>query len=74
MPEIRVFKPTPGRLVRDPITGQPLPADGAPVNLSDHRRKQYYLRRLKDGDVVELKSKPPAPAPTPQTPSGENKK
>jgi hypothetical protein len=25
MKNIKVFKPAPGRLVRDPITGQPLP-------------------------------------------------
>lgn len=75
MSEIRFFKPAPGRLVRDPITGQPLPAGGAPVNLSDQRRNQFYLRRLKDGDLTELSSQAPAPAAKPQAnPKGEDEK
>ncbi len=34
-------------LVRDPVTMQPLGADGAEVP-----RTAYWLRRLRDGDVV----------------------
>ncbi|WP_337440513.1 DUF2635 domain-containing protein [Desulfovibrio sp.] len=40
-------KPAPGRLVRHPETGDPLPAEGALVI-----RSPYWIRRLKDGDVT----------------------
>ena len=38
----------PGLIVRDPVSGSPLPEAGAekPCN-------QYWLRRLKDGEVVK---------------------
>lgn len=43
------LRPAEGRLVRDPRTREPLPAEGAtkPKDL-------YWLRRLRDGDVVEV--------------------
>lgn len=43
----RYLKPAENRLVRDPITGDPLPETGAekPANA-------YWLRRLRDGDVA----------------------
>jgi hypothetical protein len=41
-------KPEPGRIVRDPITMQPLPGDG-----DEKPRDTYWLRRLADGDVTE---------------------
>lgn len=41
-----------GLVVRDVVTGQQLPAEGAWVP-----RASYWMRRLRDGDVVE--SKPP---------------
>lgn len=40
--------PAEGRVVRDPITLAPLPAEGAEVPLNAH-----WLRRLNDGDVRE---------------------
>jgi|Deesub1362A_J573_1020465.scaffolds.fasta_scaffold00715_11 hypothetical protein len=52
MKEVEFLKPAPGRLVRDPITGQPLPEAGALVNLRDPRRRSFFQRRLQDGDVV----------------------
>lgn len=56
----RIFiKPAEGRLVRDPLNKTYLPADGADVAVST-----YWLRRLKSGEVLEVK--PPvkiAPSP-----------
>jgi hypothetical protein len=40
--------PKPGLTVRDPITRQPLPAEGAEVP-----RDSYWIRRVTDGDVTE---------------------
>lgn len=47
--------PTAGVNVRDPITGQALPTEGA-----SKPRSQYWLRRLRDNDVSE--GKPPKAA------------
>lgn len=44
----RYLRPAPGRQVRDPFTGEPLPADGREVEFNT-----YYRRRLRDGDVLE---------------------
>lgn len=38
---------SPGLVVRDPITRQPLAADGEPKPLDT-----YWARRLRDGDVL----------------------
>lgn len=47
--ETRFLKPaTPELVVRDPANGRALPADGAEVELNT-----YWVRRLRDGDVVE---------------------
>lgn len=48
------IKPADQRLVRDPVSGAPLNADGEikPMN-------SYWLRRKKDGDVVEATPKKP---------------
>jgi hypothetical protein len=49
--------PNAGLRVRDPETGEPLPADGA------HKPNSiYWIRRLRDGDVRE--GKPPRAATT----------
>jgi hypothetical protein len=45
-------KPAPGRAVRDPHTYQLLPDDGR--NVPDD---SFWLRRLRDGDVVEEEDK-----------------
>ena len=42
-------KPAPGRVVRDPSTGLPLPEGGAVVE-----KTQFWLRRLRDGDVEKI--------------------
>ena len=42
-------KPKPGMLVRDPVTRQPLPAEGADVP-----EDSYYMRRLVDGDIERV--------------------
>jgi hypothetical protein len=47
--------PAAGLLVRDPVTGEPLPASGREVPEND-----YWMRRLRAGDVV--RTAPPAPA------------
>lgn len=41
--------PVPGRLVRDPVSGIELGADGLGVKDSD----AFWLRRLADGDVTD---------------------
>lgn len=47
--------PTSSVAPRDPVTGQPLPEEGA------HKpRTSYWLRRLREGSVKE--AKPPKPA------------
>lgn len=55
--DTRIFvRPAPGRLVRTPISLQPLAPEGADVVDGP-----YWQRRLRDGDVVE--GPPPADAP-----------
>ncbi|MEJ1378172.1 MAG: DUF2635 domain-containing protein [Candidatus Sedimenticola sp. (ex Thyasira tokunagai)] len=51
MPETLTVKPAPKRQVRDPRTGEHLPKTGMIV-----LRTPYWLRRLKDGDVVKVKA------------------
>lgn len=41
------IKPADGRQVRDPVTKEPLYAEG-----DSKPRNSYWLRRIKDGDVV----------------------
>lgn len=43
-------QPKQGLQVRDPVSYQPLPPEGAEVP-----RDSYWLRRLRSGDVVEAK-------------------
>lgn len=43
------IKPRTGLVVRDPVTMQPLPAEGAEVQIDSH-----WLRRLDAGDVVPV--------------------
>jgi hypothetical protein len=42
-------KPAAGLLVRDPVNREPLPASGREVPETD-----YWMRRLRDGDVVKV--------------------
>lgn len=48
-------KPAAGRVVRDPETYTPLPEAGREVP-----RSQYWMRRLRDGDVETVEENPPA--------------
>ena len=41
--------PAPGRVVRDPETGLPIPEGGVQME-----KTQYWLRRLRDKDVEEV--------------------
>lgn len=52
------LKPKEGYIVRDPQSHRPLKAEG-----EDKPRSQYWLRRLRDGDVVEVGDDKPARAP-----------
>jgi hypothetical protein len=54
------LKPAKGVLVRDPKTKRHLPTTGAEVQLSS-----YWVRRLADGDVVEVKQIPDSSAVIP---------
>lgn len=56
--------PNAGVNVRDPITGQALPAEGA-----SKPRSQYWLRRLRDNDVHE--GSPPKAAATTTASKGD---
>lgn len=66
--EIYVKPAREGLVVRDVVTGQSLPAEGASVP-----RSSYWMRRLRDGDVVEAKppKKKSAPKPQGDTPESE---
>lgn len=64
-----------GRRVRHPETRQVIPAEGLHVN--DH--EQYWFRRLRDGDVIEIDDKgnpveKAAEAPAPAAPANANAK
>jgi hypothetical protein len=50
-------KPAPGLIITDPGTGSFLPGDGLLVP-----RNGFWLRRLKDGDVIEVAQDAPKPA------------
>jgi hypothetical protein len=43
--------PVPGRLVRDPVTGRYVPAEGLDVSSTD----LFWAKRLLDGDVTTTK-------------------
>jgi hypothetical protein len=47
-------KPAPGRKVRSPLSKQHIPETGVEVPDTD----TYWVRRLQDGDVVEVKPVP----------------
>lgn len=51
------LKPAPHLQVRDPVTRQPLAADGERKPLDT-----YWCRRLADGDVLLVPDEAPAPA------------
>lgn len=44
-----MVRPKAGLLVRDPVTGTPLPAEGREVP-----RSQYWLRRIEDRDLFQI--------------------
>ena len=47
-------QPREGYVVRDPVSGLPLSAAG-----EEKPRSSYWLRRLADGDVIEVQSDVP---------------
>jgi len=51
MSEKLFIKPAPGRKVRDPITTHPLADKG-----EKKPRNTYWLRRIAEGDVIDLES------------------
>lgn len=62
MNEQLYLQPAAGLRVVDPLTGKPLPPEGAWVAPSTH-----WLRRLGDGDVVEAEPPPAADQAAVQT-------
>ena len=70
MSNTKHYRAAPGRVVIDPVTGERLPGadqDSIPINLNHSKRRHFYPRRLKDGDVIEgqfrsRKATPPEPA------------
>lgn len=57
MNQKRIVRAVPGRLVIDPDTGNPV--TGASVSVPD---STFWRRRIKDGDVEEVKPVSPPPA------------
>jgi hypothetical protein len=51
---MRVKPVDPNAVIRDPHTRQPLPADGGDVP-----ENSFWVRRLRDGDVVLVKDSKP---------------
>ena len=64
--------PKPGLVVRNPATGEILPAAGAEVPPGPHRA--YWLRRQKDGDVTIHAAQPAAPVTKGKSAAGEEDK
>ena len=64
---MRLKPKIPGQVIRDPDTRRPLPDEGADVQVSS-----FWMRRLRDGDVVEIEPtaepEPETPKPPPATP------
>lgn len=56
-------RPAEGLLIRDPILLDHIEAEGRLVQLSD-----YWRRRLRDGDVVEVPDATPHTDATPDSP------
>lgn len=54
--QTKELKPAPGLQVRDPDTRQLLPPEGRTVEMTP-----YWVRRLRDGDVVEVPAKADRP-------------
>lgn len=52
-----LVKPAEGLAVRDPLLRDLLPPEGREVDLNDPAVKDYWVRRLRDGDVVEATAK-----------------
>ena len=46
------IRPVEGLIVRDPHTRKPIPSEGVTVD-----RSPYWIRRLRDGDVVPVETK-----------------
>lgn len=58
--------PAQGRMLRNPDTGERIPAEGALV-----RRSPYWRRRLQDGDAVQMSPVGAAPPATPVNPDAK---
>lgn len=50
------IKPAPGKIVRDPVTFRPLALEGEVK--PKYASEMYWIRRLRDGDVVLVQSEP----------------
>lgn len=59
-------KPVPGRLVRDPLTMQPIPEEGLRV-----QRTVFWTRALRDGDVQAVEALDGRDLPQVRTPEQE---
>lgn len=59
------IKPAPGLLVLDPLTRKPLENGGEPKPADT-----YWMRRLADGDVIEIPGAEPARKPASKKPQG----
>lgn len=57
-----LIKPAPGIKVRDPASRLIVPEAG--IEVAEH--DTYWIRRLADGDVVEVKPAAPSKAPAPK--------
>lgn len=60
-------KPADGVMVRDPAHYRPLPVEGAEVSEST-----YWMRRLRDGDVVQAEAAPEPAADPADEPAADD--
>lgn len=65
-PDTFFIKPAEGLRIADPKTGDYLPAGGMLMP-----RSGFWIRRLKDGDVIEVKQGAQSPAAPVETPNPE---
>lgn len=55
-----------GLKIRDPITKMHLPAEGAEVSFSSPKALNYWIRRMRSGEVIECPPPISTPAEAPE--------
>lgn len=66
-------KPAEGRKVRDPATKRHIPDEGVEVpDTAKSEHRTYWLRRIREGDVVLVKDPVVQISPIPDSPSSQD--